>query len=99
MHILHFFPLNHMLLQASFEELSSLAPTAHLSINDNTVAFPSNVSGTYKGSWSMPQSDANTHAMPVLKQGQGTVAFQLAATSTGTDEVLDVQVVAAALRD
>ena len=30
--------------------------------------------------------------MPVLKQGQGTVAFQLTATSSGHDEVLDVQV-------
>ncbi len=30
--------------------------------------------------------------MPVLDQGQGTVAFQLTALSSGQDEVLDVQV-------
>lgn len=29
--------------------------------------------------------------MPVLKQGEGTVAFQIFATSSGTDEILDVQ--------
>lgn len=30
--------------------------------------------------------------MPVLDQGQGTVAFQLSAASSGQAEVLDVQV-------
>ncbi len=30
--------------------------------------------------------------MPVLDQGQGTVAFQLTAASSGQAEVLDVQV-------
>lgn len=38
------------------------------------------------------QSSAVHDAMPVLQDGTGTVAFQLKATSSNHEEVLDVQV-------
>jgi len=78
-------------LQA-FEELASLSPARLLSINNSNVVFPSNVSGTFKGSWSLSQPNTSSYVMPVLNQGQGTVAFQLTAVSSGQDEVLDIQV-------
>ena len=78
-------------LQA-FEDLASLSPARLPSINNSNAAFPSNISGTFKGSWSLSQPNTSSHVMPVLDHGQGTVAFQLTAVSTGQDEVLDVQV-------
>ena len=79
-------------LQA-FEELASLSPARLPSINNSNAAFPSNISGTFKGSWSLSQPNTSSHVLPVLDQGQGTVAFQLTAVSSGQDEVLDVQVI------
>lgn len=38
------------------------------------------------------QSGAALDAIPVLQQGKGTVAFQLKATVSNHEEVLDVQV-------
>ena len=64
----------------------------HLNLSQCAVAFPANVTATYKGSWPLSQPDNGTTALPVLKQGQGTIAFQLHATPSGTDQVLDVQV-------
>ena len=38
------------------------------------------------------QSGSVLHAMPVLQDGTGTVAFQLKATHSNHEEVLDVEV-------
>lgn len=40
----------------------------------------------------MPQPDNDTKVLPVLQQGQGSIAFQLLATASSTDEILNVQV-------
>ena len=85
------FSSQNQVLQA-FDELASLSPARLSSINNSNAAFPSNVSGTFKGSWSLSQPNTSSTVMPVLNQGQGTVAFQLTAVSSGQDEVLDVQV-------
>ena len=72
-------------------EVASLTPTTQLSLNNSNITAPKNVSGTYKGSWTM-QSGAVRDAMPVLQDGTGTMAFQLKATASNHEEVLDVQV-------
>lgn len=77
-------------LQAS-TKVTTTAPSAFLSLNNSANTFPANVSGTYKGTWHLSDPDAGASALPVLKQGQGTIAFQLEATPSGTEEVLNVQ--------
>ncbi|KAL0030093.1 hypothetical protein WJX79_006567 [Trebouxia sp. C0005] len=84
-------PVERALKSQAFEELASLSPARLPSINNSNAAFPSNISGTFKGSWSLSQPNTSSHVLPVLDQGQGTVAFQLTAVSSGQDEVLDVQ--------
>ncbi|DBB08109.1 TPA: hypothetical protein ACH3X3_008304 [Trebouxia sp. C0006] len=84
-------PDERALKSQAFEELASLSPARLPSINNSNAAFPSIISGTFKGSWSLSQPNTSSHVMPVLDQGQGTVAFQLSAASSGQAEVLDVQ--------
>lgn len=56
--------------------------------------MPSNVSGTYKGSWSTLQLHMAPDAMAVLEESKGTIAFQLKATPSSHKEVLDIEVCA-----
>ena len=58
------------------------------------MTVPSNVSGTYKGSWSTLQSHIASDAMAVLKESKGTIAFQLKAVPSSHKEVLDIEVCA-----
>ena len=91
LHPLHALHLTLLCLQA-FTKVATLAPSAYQSLNNSANTFPANVSGTYKGTWHLSDPDAGASALPVLKQGQGTIAFQLEATPSGTEEVLNVQV-------
>ena len=83
--------ISHCCLQA-FTKVATLAPSAYPDLNRTTNTFPANVSGTYKGTWHLSAPDAGASPLPVLKQGSGTIAFQLETTLSGTEEVLNVQV-------
>ena len=73
-------------------EVASLTPVTQLSPGESSLATPGNVSGTYKGSWSASEPMSASDAMSALKDGHGTVAFQLKTAQSSHDEVLDVQV-------
>ena len=75
----------------AFDELAAPATAAQAYLNGDNVSFPANVSGTYKGSWNLEQPTSGQSVLP-LTEDQGSVALQLKALHSGTQEVLDVEV-------
>ena len=74
-----------------YDGLAAPVPTALDVINSN-ISFPANVSGTYRGSWSLSQPESKAEVLP-LSGVEGSVTFQLKSLPSSTDEVLDVEVI------
>lgn len=73
----------------ALEGLATPLPAAAVFGNQNTT-FPTNVSGTYRGNW-MLQHPADQASILPLTEDAGTVACQLKAHPSNTEEVLDVE--------